>query len=176
MTLTHVNTAAWYEVRISSSRTIRKIIDRKFDTAYSRRRSRVWHDGWREFCDRSGIPQHCLYRLGLDPIRTCRRDGRGFTHWNDEGTIPPACAMCHAGAGLRMFYGFDGSATGEVTELPVGGVIDCETCHDKDGKRKSALSAKRTSRACAANDRIGKRPYRLPGMTAFGKLRCTAAG
>ncbi|MDJ0631341.1 MAG: polyheme membrane-associated cytochrome C [Rhodobacter sp.] len=52
-----------------------------------------------------------------------------FSHWNDEGEIPERCALCHAGAGLRSFYGFDGSTAGEVTALPTGGVIDCDTCH-----------------------------------------------
>ncbi len=52
-----------------------------------------------------------------------------FTHWNDEGKIPANCATCHAGAGLRSYYGFDGSPAGEVTELPTGGVIDCDSCH-----------------------------------------------
>ncbi|MDJ0826696.1 MAG: polyheme membrane-associated cytochrome C [Rhodobacter sp.] len=52
-----------------------------------------------------------------------------FTHWNDEGEIPDRCALCHAGAGLRSFYGFDGSTAGEVPALPTGGVVDCDTCH-----------------------------------------------
>jgi len=59
-----------------------------------------------------------------------------FSHWNDDGKVPPACAMCHAGAGLRSFYGFDGSPAGEITEQPVGGVIDCDTCHEKDKLRE----------------------------------------
>jgi hypothetical protein len=56
-----------------------------------------------------------------------------FTHWNEEGEVPPACAICHAGAGFRDFYGIDGSAPG-VVDAPakVGGVIDCDTCH-KEG-------------------------------------------
>ena len=55
-----------------------------------------------------------------------------FTHWNDEGEIPARCAMCHAGTGFRDFYGIDGSAPMSVdAAAPLGGVIDCETCHSE---------------------------------------------
>ncbi|WP_255509650.1 cytochrome C [Oceaniovalibus sp. ACAM 378] len=54
-----------------------------------------------------------------------------FSHWNDEGEIPPVCATCHAGAGFRTFYGLDGSAPGLAEHpVPTGGVVDCETCHN----------------------------------------------
>ena len=52
-----------------------------------------------------------------------------FVHWNDEGAIPPACATCHSGAGFRAYHGLDGSPGGESPPIPVGGVIDCDTCH-----------------------------------------------
>ena len=53
-----------------------------------------------------------------------------FTHWNDDGEIPPACATCHAGAGFRDFYGLDGSAAGSIdVTIGIGGVVDCDTCH-----------------------------------------------
>lgn len=52
-----------------------------------------------------------------------------FTHWNDDGEIPERCALCHTGAGLRSFYGFDGSAVGQVGAHPIGGLVDCGTCH-----------------------------------------------
>jgi len=54
-----------------------------------------------------------------------------FTHWNEEGAIPPVCATCHSGIGFRSFYGLDGSAKGLPEEpVPVGGVVDCDTCHN----------------------------------------------
>lgn len=54
-----------------------------------------------------------------------------FTHWNDEGEIPPNCATCHTGEGFRAFYGLDGSVAGTVEHpIPIGGVVDCETCHN----------------------------------------------
>ena len=54
-----------------------------------------------------------------------------FAHWNADGVIPPVCAVCHSGAGFRSFHGLDGSAPGLPAEpVPVGGVVDCETCHN----------------------------------------------
>ncbi|WP_198476232.1 cytochrome C [Aquamicrobium zhengzhouense] len=54
-----------------------------------------------------------------------------FAHWNDAGQIPPVCATCHSGAGFRSLYGFDGSEPGlPQTPVPVGGVVDCDTCHN----------------------------------------------
>lgn len=54
-----------------------------------------------------------------------------FAHWNDEGEIPPQCAVCHSGAGFRSLHGLDGSPAGMPDHpFPVGGVVDCETCHN----------------------------------------------
>lgn len=54
-----------------------------------------------------------------------------FSYWNDAGVIPPVCAVCHSGSGFRSFHGFDGSAPGLPEHpVPVGGVVDCETCHN----------------------------------------------
>ena len=53
-----------------------------------------------------------------------------FTHWNGEGSVPPECAVCHAGAGFRDFHGLDGTAAGSVdATIATGGVVDCDTCH-----------------------------------------------
>lgn len=58
-----------------------------------------------------------------------------FTHWNEEGAVPPDCAVCHSGEGFRAFHGLDGSAAGTIEHpVPVGGVVDCDTCHT-DGAR-----------------------------------------
>lgn len=56
-------------------------------------------------------------------------EAEAFAHWNAEGEIPPQCAVCHAGAGFRDFHGLDGSAPGLEAPIPVGGVVDCDTCH-----------------------------------------------
>lgn len=54
-----------------------------------------------------------------------------FSHWNAEGVIPPACSVCHSGAGFRAYHGLDGSAGGLPAEpVAVGGVVDCDTCHN----------------------------------------------
>jgi len=54
-----------------------------------------------------------------------------FAHWNEDGAIPPVCATCHSGAGFRSLYGLDGSEPGlPQTPVPVGGVVDCDTCHN----------------------------------------------
>ncbi|PTQ65064.1 cytochrome c3 family protein [Celeribacter persicus] len=54
-----------------------------------------------------------------------------FTHWDEEGEVPVACATCHSGAGFRAFYGLDGSDAGTVeAPVPTGGVVDCDTCHN----------------------------------------------
>ncbi len=54
-----------------------------------------------------------------------------FTHWNEEGAIPPVCAVCHSGIGFRSLHGLDGSPKGLPAEpVPVGGVVDCDTCHN----------------------------------------------
>jgi hypothetical protein len=53
-----------------------------------------------------------------------------FAHWNSEGEIPPNCSVCHSGAGFRSLHGLDGSPKGLPEKpIPVGGVVDCETCH-----------------------------------------------
>lgn len=56
---------------------------------------------------------------------------RSFSYWNESGSIPPACASCHSGAGFRAFHGLDGSAPGPLDQpIPTGGVVDCATCHN----------------------------------------------
>lgn len=55
---------------------------------------------------------------------------KSFTYWNEAKQIPPVCATCHSGAGFRALYGFDGGKPGiPASPVPVGGVVDCETCH-----------------------------------------------
>lgn len=56
-----------------------------------------------------------------------------FSHWNDAGAIAPVCSVCHSGQGFRSFHGLDGSDPGIPTEpVPTGGVVDCETCHNRN--------------------------------------------
>ncbi|MEJ2001865.1 MAG: cytochrome c3 family protein [Maritimibacter sp.] len=53
-----------------------------------------------------------------------------FNHWNDDGEISDRCAKCHSGTGFRDFYGLDGTEQGIQGPTPVGGVVDCATCHN----------------------------------------------
>ena len=54
-----------------------------------------------------------------------------FTHWNDEGEIPTACAKCHSTAGFHDYLGLGGSEAGKVDKpaLPGKGVT-CVACHN----------------------------------------------
>ncbi|MDO5647091.1 cytochrome C [Paracoccus sp. (in: a-proteobacteria)] len=55
---------------------------------------------------------------------------RSFTNWNDAGEIPPVCATCHSGQGFRALHRLDGGTGGMPDRpFPVGGVVDCATCH-----------------------------------------------
>lgn len=64
-----------------------------------------------------------------------------FSHWDEDGAIPPNCAVCHAGAGFRAFHGLDGSEPGLPAEpVPTGGVVDCETCHAPGLSRVQQIS------------------------------------
>ncbi len=57
-----------------------------------------------------------------------------FTRWNeaDPAEVPVTCAKCHTGPGFLDFIGADGGEPGEVEQpVPVGTVIDCETCHNE---------------------------------------------
>ena len=54
-----------------------------------------------------------------------------FSHWDEDGEIRGACSVCHSGAGFRAFYGFDGGPGGVPEHpMPIGGVVDCDTCHN----------------------------------------------
>lgn len=64
-----------------------------------------------------------------------------FTSWNDAGVIPPVCAVCHSGVGFRSFHGLDGTQPGlPAAPVPVGGVVDCETCHNAGLAAVTAIS------------------------------------
>ncbi|MFZ7089932.1 ammonia-forming cytochrome c nitrite reductase subunit c552 [Primorskyibacter sp. 2E233] len=64
-----------------------------------------------------------------------------FTHWDEEGEIPAVCATCHSGMGFRSFHGLDGSPKGLSEEpFPIGGVVDCETCHNPGMSRITEIA------------------------------------
>lgn len=54
-----------------------------------------------------------------------------FTHWDDEGTVPSACANCHSGTGFQDYIGDDGSAVNQIDkDHPTGSLVECSTCHN----------------------------------------------
>lgn len=57
-------------------------------------------------------------------------EDEAFSHWNEDGEIPEACATCHSGVGFRSYHGLDGSPKGIEEPAPIGGVVDCDTCHN----------------------------------------------
>ncbi len=66
-----------------------------------------------------------------------------FTHWNEEGEIPPTCAKCHSTPGFRDFLGVDGSTPEKVdSSAKTGTTIECEACHSD---YKSGLTHERSA-------------------------------
>lgn len=64
-----------------------------------------------------------------------------FTHWDEDGAIPADCATCHSGVGFRAFHGLDGSPKGLTEDpFPIGGVVDCETCHNAGMSRITEIA------------------------------------
>jgi len=60
-----------------------------------------------------------------------RAAAEAFTHWNEEGEIPVACAQCHSTPGFLDYIGADGSRPGVDRPAPVGTVISCIACHNE---------------------------------------------
>jgi len=64
-----------------------------------------------------------------------------FTHWNEDGEIPPSCGTCHSGIGFRAFHGLDDGTPGPLTApIPIGGVVDCDTCHNPSISRVTEVT------------------------------------
>lgn len=53
-----------------------------------------------------------------------------FTHWNEDGEVPVACAACHSQPGFIDWLGADGSAPGVVDHpAAINAPIGCASCH-----------------------------------------------
>lgn len=64
-----------------------------------------------------------------------------FTHWDEEGVIPPACARCHSSAGFRDHIGADGSPAGvDRPALAGSGGITCIACHNDAARRMESVT------------------------------------
>jgi hypothetical protein len=63
-----------------------------------------------------------------------------FTHWNEDGQVPPACAACHSETGMLDWLGADDSAPLSV-EHPgtINTVIGCASCHVSEAEALDAV-------------------------------------
>lgn len=63
-----------------------------------------------------------------------------FTHWNEDGEVPAACAACHSETGRLDWLGADGSAPLSV-EHPgtINTVIGCASCHVSEAEALDAV-------------------------------------
>jgi len=53
-----------------------------------------------------------------------------YTHWNEDGEVPTACAACHSETGFLDWLGADGSAALSVDHpATINTVIGCASCH-----------------------------------------------
>lgn len=70
-----------------------------------------------------------------------RADAPAFTHWNDEGAIPEACAACHSTPGFLDYIGADGSAPGVVDrKAPTGTLVHCGACHNEAARQLTSVT------------------------------------
>ena len=72
-----------------------------------------------------------------------------FTHWNEDGEVPAACAACHSETGMLDWLGADDSAPLSV-EHPgtINTVIGCASCHvsEAESARRGAVPLGRDAR------------------------------
>jgi len=63
-----------------------------------------------------------------------------FTHWNEDGEVPPACAACHSETGMLDWLGADDTAPLTV-EHPgtINTVIGCASCHVSEAEALDAV-------------------------------------
>jgi len=67
-------------------------------------------------------------------------EAEAFTHWNEEGEIPGACATCHSGTGFVDYINSDGNEEGRLDHsVAIGSLIDCQTCHNKTAGELNAV-------------------------------------
>lgn len=66
---------------------------------------------------------------------------RSFTHWNEDGEVPVACAACHSQPGFIDYLGADGSAQGVVDHAAaINAPIGCASCHTSAAHALDAVS------------------------------------
>lgn len=58
------------------------------------------------------------------------RSSEAFTHWDEDGEIPGACAVCHSSTGIRDYLGTPMSMPGRIDHpVGTGTTVDCTACH-----------------------------------------------
>lgn len=67
-------------------------------------------------------------------------DSPSFTHWNEDGAVPEACAACHSESGMLDWLGADGTEAG-VVDHPgtINSVIGCASCHVSEAEALDAV-------------------------------------
>ncbi len=69
-----------------------------------------------------------------------RYDSPSFTHWNEDGAVPPGCAACHSETGFLDWLGADGSAPLSVDHPgTINTVIGCASCHVSEAEALEAV-------------------------------------
>jgi hypothetical protein len=68
------------------------------------------------------------------------RTAEAFRHWDEEGEIPGACAVCHSSTGIIDYFGTE-SRTAGIIDHPVatGTVVECSTCHAPTSEQMSTI-------------------------------------
>lgn len=60
------------------------------------------------------------------------REAEAFTHWNEDGEVPGACAVCHSGAGMVEYLRSEMPVAGLLMHpVPLGATVDCAACHSE---------------------------------------------
>uniref|UniRef100_A0A975TSU8 Cytochrome c3 family protein n=2 Tax=Gymnodinialimonas phycosphaerae TaxID=2841589 RepID=A0A975TSU8_9RHOB len=58
------------------------------------------------------------------------RTSEAFTHWNEDGEITGACAVCHSSIGLLDYLESPMETVGVIDHpVPLGSVVGCASCH-----------------------------------------------
>ncbi len=64
-----------------------------------------------------------------------------FTYWNEQGSVPESCAMCHSETGFLDFLGVGGHTAGQVDHPgTINSVIGCASCHTAEAHALDAVT------------------------------------
>jgi len=64
-----------------------------------------------------------------------------FTYWNEQGSVPESCAMCHSETGFMDFLGVGDHTAGQVDHPgTINSVIGCASCHTAEAHALDAIT------------------------------------